>query len=166
MAESESDSWEQVLETAFTDGYRDLYKEAKKILGNTGDAEDVIQDLYIKLAQSDVQPEIRSNPQGYLRRVVQNACKDVLRSRKRRKNDKPIEDLEESFAPESERAHENVCDQIEMALASMSSEVKEIVTLHCVDGYSDSEIAEMRGESRSKVASILSRSRAKVKSKY
>jgi DNA-directed RNA polymerase specialized sigma24 family protein len=85
-----------------------------------------------------------------------------VRSRKRCQNDQSIEDVE-VVAPGTERADDNIRDQLESAFASMSEEVKEIVMLHCLDGYSDAEIAEMRGETGSKVAAILSCPRSRLK---
>jgi RNA polymerase sigma-70 factor (ECF subfamily) len=163
MAEhSNEEDWTELLTTAFQDDYKGLYTEAKRVLKNEFDAEDVIQDVYMKLADLKVAPEIHTNPKGYFRRTVHNAALDRIRSRKARKKDKSLEDVE-LVAPGSEREQENVCNELERVLASMSEEAKEIVELHCVDGYSDSEIAEMRGETRSRIASILSRSRARAK---
>ena len=163
MAEETTDkTWKEVLDAVFQDDYKDLYNEAKRVLRKKQDAEDVLQDVYIKLMESDFEPEIRTNPKAYLRRVVHNASVDLHRSRKPRKKDKSLDDLEVA-APGSERADDNIRHRLEGAFASMSEEVKDIFELHCEDGYSDSEIAEMRGESRSRVASILSRSRARLK---
>jgi len=163
MAERTNDqNWEQLLEAVFQEHYKFLYQEACKVVQNEQDAEDIVQDLYLKMAESGFKAQIRTNPKAYLRQAVVHDAWDLVRSRKRRRKDEPVEDLEIA-APGTERADDNIRNQLDSAFASMSNEVKEIVMLHCQDGYSDSEIAEARGEKRSKIASILSRSRAKLK---
>jgi len=157
----QNEHWEPVLEAAFREHYKFLYREARKSLMRQ-DAEDVVQDVYIRLAQAEFQPEIRSNPKQYLRRAVVNACTDFLRRRNRRKKDPDLEDVRLP-APGTDTAGQNVRDQLEQAFALMSGEVEEIVRLHCVEGYSDQEIADRRGQKRSRIASILSRSRERIK---
>src|SRR5215471_20594136 len=138
-------SWDEVLAVVFQEHYKLLYTEAHYVIKNEQDAEDLVQELYLKLAEGGFNAQIRSNPKAYLRQAIKHDALDLLRSRKRRKKDPALEDVELA-APGSERADENIRDQLEMALSSMTDEVREIVTLHCRDGYSDSEIAEMRGE--------------------
>ena len=155
-------NWEQLLEAAFQNNYKFLYMEARRIVRTKQDAEDIVQELYLKLAETSFNPQIRTNPKAWLRQAVAHDALDLVRSRERRKKDQELEDLEVA-APGSEWADNNIRNQLEGALASMSDEVREIVTLHCQDGYSDSEIAEMRGETRPRIASILSRARTRSK---
>jgi len=163
MAETTNDhNWEQLLESVFQENYKFLYQEALNIVRKKQDAEDIVQDLYLKLAESGFNPQIHTNPKAYLRQAIVHDALDHVRSRKRRKKDQQVDDLEIA-APGSEWADDNIRGRLESAFASMSNEVKEIVTLHCQHGYSDAEIAEMRGEKRSRIASILSRSRARLK---
>src|SRR5579884_1578384 len=95
MAEEIHTNWDGDLKQAFLEHYSDLYREAKRVLKNKLDAEDLIQDVFIKLSESEYEPEIRTKPKSYLLRVVRNASIDVLRSRKIRKKFKDLEEIEE-----------------------------------------------------------------------
>jgi transcriptional regulator len=65
--------------------------------------------------------------------------------------------------PRSERAQENAALEAEYLLDSLDDDIAEIVMRHADSGFSDAEIAAMMGESRSKIASILSRAREKLR---
>ena len=63
----------------WVDLYQDqLYRYAFFRLGNRGDAEDVLQEAFLKVASSTT--DIR-NPKAYLYRAVASGCVDMLRRR-------------------------------------------------------------------------------------
>ena len=71
--------YEQVFST-----HRDrLYRLAAGILGNPSDAEDVLQITAIKCWQNSKQLRDLEVAPAWLTRIVVNACRDVLRRRKR-----------------------------------------------------------------------------------
>lgn len=59
-----------------------VYQLAYRLTRSTADAEDVLQDVFFKLHQSWLQVSTCENLDGWLTRVVTNACIDLLRSRK------------------------------------------------------------------------------------
>jgi len=149
-------------EELFVEQYDFMFATARKALKQKADAEDVIQALYFKLLESELPPDIWKDPKGYLYRTVVNACHDWRRSRKSRKEQQRVEELE--FAePRSGHAHETATLQVEHLLGSLDEKVVRIVMLHADSGYSDAEIAAMMGESRTKIAKILSRAREKLR---
>jgi RNA polymerase sigma-70 factor (ECF subfamily) len=58
-----------------------VYQLAYRLTRSTADAEDVLQDVFLKLYRSWVQVSTCENLDGWLTRVVTNACIDLLRSR-------------------------------------------------------------------------------------
>jgi RNA polymerase sigma factor (sigma-70 family) len=153
---------EETREELFVEHYEFMFATARKVLKQKADAEDVIQALYFKLLESELPPDIWKDPKGYLYRTVVNACHDWRRSRKSRKEQQRVEELE--FAePRSGHAHENATLQVEHVLGNLEGDVVKIVMLHADSGYSDAEIAGMMGESRTKIAKILSRAREKLR---
>jgi RNA polymerase sigma-70 factor (ECF subfamily) len=154
----------QEIERLFLENYDALYAAAHRVVGNAEDAEDVVQNLFLKLLQSNQSgrpPEIGANPKGYLYRAAVNEARMLVRSRRRRKEVDGFEDIEIP-APGNGRMWDNIKDRLENVFASLKPEAAEIVELHYTHGYSDAEIAAMKGQSRVKIASILNRSRAKV----
>jgi len=153
---------ERKTEELFVEHYDFMFATARKALTQKADAEDVIQALYFKLLDSELPPDIWKDPKGYLYRTVVNACHDWRRSRQSRKEQQRVEELE--FAePRSGYAHENAMLQVEHLLGNLDRNVVRIVMLHADNGYSDAEIAAMMGESRTKIAKILSRAREKLR---
>lgn len=61
-----------------------VYQLAYRLTRSTADAEDVLQDVFFKLYQSWLHVSTCENLDGWLTRVVTNACIDLLRSRKSR----------------------------------------------------------------------------------
>lgn len=61
-----------------------VYQLAYRLTRSTADAEDVLQDVFIKLHQGWAEVSACGNLDAWLTRVVTNACIDLLRSRKSR----------------------------------------------------------------------------------
>lgn len=153
---------ERTAERLFVDYYDFMFAWARTSLKQKADAEDVIQTLFFKLANSELPADIWNDPKGYLYRTVINACHDWRRSRKGRKEQQRVEELEFVEA-RSERANVNAAHEVDHLLNGLDNEVAGIVMLHAESGMSDAEIAAMMGATRSKIASILSRTREKLK---
>jgi DNA-directed RNA polymerase specialized sigma24 family protein len=62
----------------FEEQRRYLFSIAYRLLGSVSDAEDVVQDAFLRWKQ-DEQPEVRS-PRAYLATIVVRLCLDQLRS--------------------------------------------------------------------------------------
>lgn len=78
------------LEKLFRQNYSKMIHLASVLLGDGGEAEDVVQDIFLKLADSDIQPQNDS----YLLTAVRNACLNRIRQmqlQQRVKNLLPVE---------------------------------------------------------------------------
>ena len=78
------------LETLFRQRYSEMIRLARILLGNDDEAADVVQDIFLKLADSDALPK----SDGYLLTAVRNACLNRIRQMQRHeqvKNLLPIE---------------------------------------------------------------------------
>ena len=60
--------------------YQQLIKHTSLLLGNTDDACDVVQDVYVKFWNTKNKIKDQSKTKAYLFSMVNNACFDVLRS--------------------------------------------------------------------------------------
>ncbi len=154
--------WEREIEELFRKHYKFMYRAAKAVTRREADAEDVIQNLFLKFVQHELRPEVRANPKGYLHRAAVNAALNMIRTRNRRKETDGVEKLELA-EPGAVRANDNVQDKLRDTFTELKPDVVQIVILHCEHGYSDTEIARLLGQSRSKIASILCRVRTRLK---
>lgn len=152
------------FEVLFRDHYEFVHRTAYRVTGNFADAEDVIQTLFLRLCRRELPPEISVNPRGYLYRGAVNIALDVIRTRRRHpteNNDQTLVNTAAS-APMS-RGEEQLHDRLCLALADLKPAAAEILILRHVHGYTDFEIAELLGLSRSAVAVSLFRSRLKLR---
>ena len=79
------------LEQLFRQNYSEMIHLARVLLGNDDEAEDVVQDIFLRVANSDIPPQNDS----YLLTAVRNACLNRIRQmqlHERVKNLLPIED--------------------------------------------------------------------------
>ena len=92
----------RILEQLFRRNYSEMIHLASVLLGDDGEAEDVVQDIFLRIADSDIlRPEglsvarIPPKNDSYLLIAVRNACLNKIRQmqlHERVKNLLPIED--------------------------------------------------------------------------
>ena len=158
-----SRSVEQEFEAMFREHYQMVYQTARSILGDSADAEDVLQTIFLRLIRNELPPQFRSNVKGYFYRAAVNLSLDTIRSKRRYEL---IDDPERFEAPadssESKRA-ELVHRRLTEAIAELNPAAAHILILRYVHNHSDAEIAKLLGTTRSAIAVRLFRSRARLK---
>ena len=92
----------RILEQLFRRNYSEMIRLARVLLGDDGEAEDIVQDIFLRIAKSDIlRPEglsvarIPPKNDSYLLIAVRNACLNRIRQmqlHERVKNLLPIED--------------------------------------------------------------------------
>jgi predicted RNA polymerase sigma factor len=95
------------------------FAEQHSATGNAADAEDVLQDVFVKLIQGRPSKDFNRNPKGYLYRAAINSAVSIIRSRESRKlADHDIESVE---IPESsgESGDEDDITSMRLAMANM-----------------------------------------------
>ena len=126
---------------------RALFKLAYRMTGNEHDAEDVVQEAFLKAYRSLDSFEERSQVSSWLYRIASNCAFDVLRRRQRRDN--PTDSLDVEDAPELAAAtpgpHRlalggDVRRSLEAALETMSAGERAAFVLRHFEGRSVKEI--------------------------
>src|SRR5688500_16452041 len=79
------------LARKFEDNRPHLRAVAYRMLGSLGDADDAVQEAWLRLARSDVAAV--ANLRGWLTTAVARVCLDVLRARKARREEPPVAHL-------------------------------------------------------------------------
>ena len=92
---------QRILEELFRQNYSKMIHLARVLLGDDEEAEDVVQDIFLRLANSDIAFHFDERPSGspkssnYLLTAVRNACLNKIRQIKLHERVKalmPIED--------------------------------------------------------------------------
>ncbi|WP_101722470.1 RNA polymerase sigma factor [Eggerthella timonensis] len=125
-------------------------------LKSTHDAEDICQNVLIKLLQGGRAFESAEHERAWVVRTTANACKDVLRSGRRRTS-VALEAAAGAAAPEAPDS------DVLNAVMALPQAYREAVYLHYYEGYTAREIAQMTDRTEDAVAAHLSRGRAKLR---
>jgi RNA polymerase sigma-70 factor (ECF subfamily) len=142
-----------------------LYNHARRMVRNPADADELVQETYVR-ALAGAHTFVGGNLKGWLFRILQNTHIDMRRRNRRQPSvsDCDISDdvVEANLARSNPRADELrglITEEIEAALASLSDDARTIVLLD-LEGFSESEVAEVIDCPVGTVKSRLSRARA------
>ncbi|MEU8227373.1 sigma-70 family RNA polymerase sigma factor [Kribbella sp. NPDC048915] len=145
-----------------------LVAMAYRILGSRADAEDAVQEAWLRLARQD--PATIDNLSGWLTTVVGRVCIDTLRARKTRPVASPDDAVPEFFvtedtasAPEDDAL---LADSVGLALVvvldSLSPAERLALVLHDMFAVPFEEIGQILGKSTDAAKMLASRARRKV----
>jgi RNA polymerase sigma-70 factor (ECF subfamily) len=145
-----------------------LFTVAYELLGSAADAEDVVQETWLRWA--DVDHEEVRDPRAYLVRIVTRQALNRLRTLARRK-----EDYVGEWLPEPLLTSPDVADDVELAesvsiamltvLESLAPTERAVFVLREVFDVPYDEIAEAVGKSTAAVRQIAHRSREHVQAR-
>jgi len=142
-----------------------VFRVARRITGNASDAEDVVQNVFLRVMRREDPPLREDDAANYLHRSATNAALDLLRRRKTARADS-MDDADRlpDHEPGPDAIHEGaeIRDKLRAALAALNPRAAEIFTLRYFDGYGNREIARLLNTSWSTVAVTLHRTRAKL----
>lgn len=137
------------------DKYSDMiFRLAYQNLYNIPDAEDVVQDVFLKLLKSNKAFESMEHVKAWLIRVTVNQCLDYKKSFYR----KNVVSLENQVIPLKEN-EQCIIEEI----FQLPTEESSIIYMYYYEGYTIREIAEILGKKQNTVNSKLTRARKKLK---
>lgn len=145
---------------AIFDAHRpDLLRVAYRMLGSMTDAEDVVQEAFIRWTRAD-QAAVEV-PAAFLRRIVSRLCLDHLKSARARR-----EIYSGPWLPEpvvEEEPVEDVTLPLMLALERLSPLERTAFILHDVFGESFEDIAALTGRDAAACRQLASRARVHVR---
>jgi RNA polymerase sigma-70 factor (ECF subfamily) len=139
---------------------------AYRLLENQADAEDIVQETYIKLWQKRLEWESLMNPESFAVTLLKNMCLDFLRKVRPDVSplyETPIEEPE-SFAEQIENREQ--LGYIRIIMNRLPVQQKQIVELKIWDNLSDEEIEQRTGLKKGTIKVIVSRARKTIKEHY
>ena len=139
--------WEQLVH----DNENRLYRAALAILGHPQEAEDAVQDAFVRYLERA--PADLERPGAWLMRVLVNGCRSRLRLAWRRVG--PLPDDLPAPGPEERLELEE--------LWSLPPADRAVLHLYYYEGYTTDEIARITGQRPGTVRTRLSRAREKLR---
>ena len=121
---------------------------ARNILGSSTDAEDAVQETFLKVQRSIAGFRGQSSFVTWTFRILVNTCYDARRSRLRKKEvSREEEQQHEDAAPRPELraavAHPSLRLALERAVAQLTRHQRDVFLLYEVEGFRHAEISEM-----------------------
>jgi RNA polymerase sigma-70 factor (ECF subfamily) len=152
------------LERAFRDHHGLVFGAAYRITGNAGDAEDVLQTVFLRLLRRDRNADRLENPESYLRRAAINAALDVIRSRQADQT-VPLPEEPSGLIPTQQPGVDlsGLRQVLTRAMAQLKPRPAEIFALRFIEGLSNRQIAQTLGISQVLVAVIVHRTRQQLR---
>jgi RNA polymerase sigma-70 factor (ECF subfamily) len=141
MADDRTPTWEQVAR----DHGRFLYTLAFRLTGNDDDAQDLVQDVLLRVRRG-LETYRPGSLEGWLSRITTNAFLDDVRRRRRRPLDALPDDPDRAVPPaigaDDQAVAESFSDEVQAALAELPADFRAAVVLCDVVGLSYEEIGD------------------------
>ncbi|TWG94142.1 RNA polymerase sigma-29 (SigE) subunit [Nocardioides sp. J9] len=153
-------SWERIVEE-----HSDrVYRLALRLTGNRHDAEDLTQEVFVRVFRS-LHTYRPGTFEGWLHRITTNLFLDQARRKQRIRFDALSDEraarlASASPAPELAYADQTFDDDVEAALAALPPDFRAAVVLCDIEGLSYEEIAEILGAKLGTVRSRIHRGRS------
>jgi RNA polymerase sigma-70 factor (ECF subfamily) len=160
-----------------------IYSVAVRILGNSDEAEEVVQDTFVRVHQNIDKFRNEASFSAWVFRIAHNQCVDLLRTKRRKRGFQLLSFDPQSTAAEEESGESPVVSQladptpgpeqkvdmteqehiIASSLSKLPENQREVLVLHDIEGFSYQEISEIVGASIGTVRSLLHYGRLKLR---
>ena len=135
--------------------YLAVYRTALRVTGNTADAEDVLQTVFLRILKREKGSEPESMPEAYFRRAAANAALDLLR----RRVSHAETELKETSSHVSTEDQSLLKEQLRRAIAALDKDDALLFLLRYIEGLSNGELASLFGQEKNNIAVRLHRIR-------
>lgn len=142
-----------------------LLSVARNLLANEEDAEDTVQETYLRLWSIRSQLIHHPNMQGYAMQTLKNACIDKLRSSRNNLDIDKVTIGEYNNPYVQTEANDNI-RIVKNIIETLPELQRKIIMMRDVEGYELEEIADITGSETTAVRVNLSRARKKVRDKF
>lgn len=157
------------IKKLFLPYYSQLYQEAYGLLGSTADAEALIQDVFLKIWEKQLDANCIVNPESYALLLVQNMCIERIRflcslPESSKSDDDTIHSKE---APSSKPTEQHdLKEQLYLLIQQLPHPLRLVMWLRDVNGYTMDRIQEITGLTAIHIQVSLSRARKRIRKQF
>lgn len=148
--------------------YPRLQRVALRMLGNVEDAEDMVQEVYMKLwGKREELPDVQ-NMEAYCVALTKNMCIDRLRLAEVDRVD--VDDVPLSLAAADDVAslleRQDTIEQVKLIIETLPEKQQQVITLRDIRDCTFEEIEEQTGLTAVNVRALLSRARKTIRERF
>ena len=145
--------------------YPRLQRVALRLLGNAEDAEDMVQEVYMKLwSKRDALPDVQ-DVEAYCVTLTKNMCIDRLRMAEVEKED--VDEVPTMLAAtddvEAQVERRDAVEQVKQIIETLPEHQQQVITLRDMEDCSFEEIVEQTGLTAVNIRMLLSRARKTIR---
>ena len=142
---------------------RSMYNVGYRIVNNTGEAEDVLQEAFISAFRSLEYYRGEATFGSWLKRIVVNKAINAIKKRKTERfpDDEEFDVVED--VGRDDTGFPFTVDQVRKGIESLPDGYRSVLSLYLLEGYDHGEIAEILGISESTSKSQFNRSKKKLR---
>ncbi len=155
----------QEFKERFLPRHKKMYYMAFRYLGNEHDAEDMVQEAYLKLWEKRGELYSIANDEAYAITTVKHLCLDRLRAPRVETDSETLLIAEVEPSPPPDTAYEEKEDvhRLMTIIHSLPSQQQQVVLLRHIDGKATEEIEAETGLTNTHIRVLLSRARKTIK---
>ena len=148
--------------------YPRLQRMALRLLGNVEDAEDMVQEVYMKLwSKRDALPDVQ-DVEAYCVTLTKNMCIDRLRMAEVEKED--VDEVPTMLAAtddvQAQVERHDAVEQVKQIIETLPEHQQQVITLRDMEDCSFEEIAEQTGLTAVNIRMLLSRARKTIRERF
>ena len=132
----------------------------QRYLRNNQEAEDVLQDGFVKVFQKIVDFKMEGSLEGWIRRIVVNTALDTIRKNKKLLDDVQVEEVQYKVSFTDHQFDGMDLAQLLKMIDAMPDGYRIVFNMFAIEGYSHKEIADTLGVTENTSKSQYSRARA------
>lgn len=145
--------------------YKAMYNTCLYIVGSTEEAEDIMQESFLKAFRLLPGLELESGFGGWLKKIVVNKSLDAVRKRKihfEEVDELRDDRIDDSNYEEEESSISEKLIRIRQAMAELPEKYRTVLSLSLLEGYDHDEISSLLGITASTSRAQLSRGKQKL----
>ncbi|MFV0536707.1 MAG: RNA polymerase sigma factor [Dysgonomonas sp.] len=146
--------------------HQKLYRIAYRIVQDAANAEDIVQDTFIKLWNKRDEMESVDNTEAFAIVILRNTCLDYLRKTKNDRYTDYDTDMPETTSLTKEIELRDEAEKVKYLINKLPDQQRQVMMMKHWDDYSDEEIEQATGLSAGNIRVILSRARKTIREQY
>jgi RNA polymerase sigma-70 factor (ECF subfamily) len=164
MTDMGQDKFRRLIEPLFDK----MYASAYRLTGSRDDAEDLLQETFLKAYRNIGKFEDGTNPGAWIYTIMRNTFLNEVRSKKSRETLLFDEGMAERLADTSEpdRSGEKMDEELQAVLNSLPDDMREALVAREINGLSYQEIADNMNLPIGTVKSRINRARESLKERW